>query len=183
MSIKHGFTTVLIILMAATRFHYGEGHENWPDASLAVFFLAGYLSSRISHLVSWLGLAVAIDLLAVTVGGVSSYCLTPAYAALLPAYAGVWLAGAVCRFRQWSPFHPALIGYLLLGCTGAFILSETGFYYYSGQVQVDALHYAEGMIRYYPAYILPSLIYTAALLLMNHVIRRQEDGRLADTGQ
>jgi hypothetical protein len=169
MSKNPGFMTALIILMAVTRFHYGEGHENWPDASLAVFFLAGYLSSRFANLTGLLGLAVGIDVLAVTVGGVSSYCLTPAYVALLPAYAGVWMAGNFCRFRQWSFFNPALAGFLLLACTGAFLISEAAFYYFSGLIQPDILHYAEGMIRYYPAYVVPSLIYAGSLLLARHV--------------
>jgi hypothetical protein len=164
MSITRGFIAVLTVLMGVTRFHYGDGHAFWPDASLAVFFLLGYLSSRPALLAGFLGLAGTIDVLAVTAGGISSYCFTPAYALLLPAYAAVWLAGRYGGCRQWSPLNPALAGLTLLGCSAAFLISEVGFYLYSGIVRSDVLSYAGSMLRYYPSYVLPGLAYVMILL-------------------
>ena len=65
---------------------------------MAVFFLGGlYLRGHLPF-VGLLALAVGIDWAAIELAGVSDFCVTPAYAFLLPAYAVLWYGG-----RAWAP--------------------------------------------------------------------------------
>ena len=84
---------VLAILMGVTRGYHFPSFDHLPSASWVVFFLAGiYLHSR------WvfpalLAEAALLDVAAVTWGGVSNFCVSPAYGFLLPAYGTLWFAG------------------------------------------------------------------------------------------
>ena len=74
----------LAMAMAATRFHHEGTAFALPDASLAVFFLAGAFLSTSGVFIGLLALAGIIDYLAVTSLGVSDYCFSPAYAFMAP---------------------------------------------------------------------------------------------------
>ncbi|MGI9211469.1 MAG: hypothetical protein ACR2HF_03260, partial [Methylococcaceae bacterium] len=129
----------------------------------------GYSCSRRESLPGFLGLAVLIDYLAITVGGISAYCWTPAYAFLLPAYGAVWMAGRYCRTQGLTWADPLLAVLLWGGSSVAFLISELGFYQFSGYVQQDILAYATSMIQYYPSYIVPGVIYVLAILVMARI--------------
>ena len=99
----------LIIIMALTRFGHVGSAFSLPDASLAVFFLAGFTVSGLGFLVLLLLEAGLIDYLAITQFNVSDFCMSPAYLCLNPNLCGVvvcWqlLQGiqrlAFCRFEQ-----------------------------------------------------------------------------------
>src|SRR5690606_9171599 len=90
---------VLAIVMAATRLnHFGLV----PDASWAVFFVAGFY---LCGSVRWafpalMVLAVAVDYFVITSGGQSfwsHYCMSPGYWFLVPAHASMWLGGSLLR--------------------------------------------------------------------------------------
>ena len=93
----------LAALMAATRLnHFGA----IPDASWAVFFIAGFYL-RVS--VRWafpalMATAVAVDYAVITAGGQSfwtHYCVSPGYWFLVSAFAAV----AACHFFAQGGFY------------------------------------------------------------------------------
>ena len=94
---------VLALLMAASRAHVFD-HFSPPDASWAVFFIAGF------HLRGWgrwafpalMALAVGVDWWVITGQGIdfwNHYCVSAAYWFLVPAYAAMWAGGAWLRRR------------------------------------------------------------------------------------
>jgi len=123
----------LTLVMFATRaLHFGPV----PDASWAVFFLAGLYLPGGRPFGLLFGLAVLIDYLATQQFGVSSYCMSPAYPLLLPAYASLWGAGAWLRQTQRSlRLRDAgwIGGGLLLSVSVCFLLTDGGFYWISGR--------------------------------------------------
>ena len=151
----------LMMLMALTRYHSAEASAWLPDASLAVFFLAGLLLTQALMLAAFLLLALAVDYLAITYGGISSYCVSPAYLFLLPAYAALWFAGTRCAGGQQTA--RSLLVWLPGSVSLAFLISEYGFYAFSLYPETaDWQTYSLGVLRYYPSYILPTLAYVAA---------------------
>jgi len=153
---------LLVLIMAATRFHHFGSAIQLPDASLAIFFLAGVYLRPAWFFPLFLATAALIDYVAITVGGVSSWCVTPAYFFLIPTYAAVWVAGRwyAPRHRDsWRTLAP-LIGALALGTTVAFLISNGSFYLFSGRFQdVTTAAYAARVARYLPPYLGYTFIY------------------------
>ena len=152
----------LICLMAATRFHHFGSLATLPDASLAVFFLAGLYLAHARVLALLLIEAALIDFLAVEVGGVSDWCVTPGYALLFPGYGVMWLSGLLCRrFNRLTASAAMLIGGMLTGAASlAFLLSNAGFFGFSGYFpEMSWSEYAGRVAKYYPAYLSSTLIY------------------------
>jgi len=165
LTVKHrlAIAAALAALMAATRFHHFGSAISLPDASLAVFFLAGFYL-RSAWFLPLLLAAAALDYLAVNVGGVSDWCITPAYAFLLPAYASLWLGGR-WYVRQYRPLWRTLVllsGVLLVSVSLAFSISNVGFYLFSGHFEeMSWFEYATRVARYYPSYLIGAFIYVA----------------------
>ncbi|MEJ7745811.1 MAG: hypothetical protein WKF61_03465 [Luteimonas sp.] len=131
--------TLLLIVMAATRANH---LAIIPDASWAVFFVAGF------YLRSWtrwafpllMAMAVAVDYFVISAQGVSfwqHYCVSPGYWFLLPAYFSLWMGGA------WLQRHSDGIRWRTLGLTAASLFvavvvcqlfSQGGFYWLSDSV-------------------------------------------------
>ena len=134
----------LAALMAATRGQaFAPIGQHLPDASLAVFFLAGfYLVGRgagqaLGVFAALFALATAIDLMAIGWGGVSGYCMTPAYWMLVPAYGaafgiGRWYAG---RHQDSAATLPLLVAALLVAGLAAELFASGGFYLFSGRFE------------------------------------------------
>lgn len=144
---------LLIILMAVTRGHHFATINNLPSASWAVFFLAGlYLSGK------WmfpllLTQAALMDFVSITWGGVSSYCVSPAYSMLLPAYGALWLAGRwyASHYQfNWKTLLP-LISSVVLATIISTVLSGGGFYFFSGRyAEPTLIEYAHRFAIYFP---------------------------------
>lgn len=125
----------LVVLMVVTRGHYTAPLFHLQDASWAVFFLAGVYVRPKWVFLMLCGVAVLIDWIAISWGGVSSFCVTPAYTMLLPAFASLWLGG------RWFARHyyetPTSLLYLaLVALTSALlaeIFSSGGFYFLGGR--------------------------------------------------
>lgn len=133
---KHlGIAAALALLVAATHGHHLASALHLPPATWAAFFLAGLTVRRAGLFVFLLAEVVLLDALAVTIGGVSSYCLTPAYGFMLPAYGSLWLAGRwfETRFQPALKSLPALGASLLGGALLAELFSSGGFYFFSGR--------------------------------------------------
>lgn len=143
----------LFALMAATRGHHFASLAHLPSASLAVFFLAGFYVRRAWIFVALLLEAVLLDYTAITYGGVSSFCVTPAYTFLLPAYGSMWLAGNWFAYRYRFAFS-ALVpfgGSLLIGASISELFSSGGFYFFGGRYAEPTLTvFGERLLKYFP---------------------------------
>lgn len=144
---------VLAFLMAFTRSHHWATLHSLPDASWAVFFLAGiYLRPLWVVPVLMLEAALA-DYIAITWGGVSSFCVSPAYWFLIPCYATLYLAGRLyLRHHRlsWAAL-PWLLGCVLAGAALAELFSSGGFYFFSGRFAEPSLaEFAPRLVKYFP---------------------------------
>lgn len=165
---------LLVVLMIVTRGHHFASINVLPSASWAVFLLAGfYLSSRWTF-PSLLSLAAALDLSAVFIGGASNYCLSPAYAMLLPAYGSLWLGG------RWLARHYQPQWFMLLSMTAvvtastalATIFSSGGFYWFSGRyTDPSFVELASRVFDYYPQYLANTAFYVAVAVVCHLAFR------------
>ncbi len=139
--------TILVLLavaLSASRLHHFAAV---PDASWAVFFVAGF------YLRDWarvafpglMALAVLVDVLVVTSQGTpfwQSYCVSPAYAFLLPAYYALW-AGGQWLGRGYRGLAASEAGRLLLALPLAVVachlVAQGSFYWISANVSAPTL--------------------------------------------
>ncbi|MHA6205243.1 hypothetical protein ACXU4B_12530 [Dyella soli] len=134
-----GIFLALALVMAATRIHHFAA---MPDASWAVFFLAGFWlrgSARWAFPLL-MAEAVLVDYLVITGQGMdfwSHYCVSPAYWALVPAYASLWLGGNWLA-RHQRGLHVSTLGLaavaLLAGELVCYVISNGSFYWVSNSV-------------------------------------------------
>lgn len=150
----------LIALMVLTRFHHFGDTLHLPDASLAVFFFAGFYRKK-SFFAFLLAMAELIDYLAIA-NGTSGWCVSPAYVFLIPTYAVMWFAGRYCAtFKSFNASALAVsLGLLTLATTLAFAISNGSFYLFSGRYEAMSLaDYAARIVQYYPLYTGSALVY------------------------
>jgi hypothetical protein len=153
----------LIALMVLTRFHHFGDALHLPDASLAVFFFAGFYRKP-ALLAFLLLLAGLIDYTAIA-SGTSAYCVSPAYFFLIPTYGVMWLAGRYCSHYKALDFIGLSLnfGMLLLASTAAYIISDGSFYLFSGRFSsVSWAQYINSGLQYYLPYVGSTVLYAAA---------------------
>jgi hypothetical protein len=153
----------LIALMVLTRFHHFGDVLHLPDASLAVFFFAGFYRKK-AFFGFLLALAALIDYVAIK-NGTSSWCISPAYVFLIPTYAVMWFAGRYCStFKAMKIAELAKsAGLLILATSAAFAISNGSFYLFSGRYEAVSLAgYFVRVAQYYPSYVGAALIYAVA---------------------
>lgn len=142
----------LALLMLMTRGHHFADINMLPSASWAVFMLAGfYLASKLWFPV-FLGIAVALDLIAVYWGGMSNFCVSPAYGFLLPAYGSLWLAGKwlLSKYQfNWAMLL-TLVLTLVTVTAVASLFSGGGFYWFSGRYTDPSM--VEHFLRFVQSY-------------------------------
>ncbi len=168
------FTLLLIALMGLTRSsHFGDV-LNLPDASLAVFFLAGFYLRSAFVFPLFLTVAVASDYIAIS-HGVSGWCVTPAYVFLIPTYACLWLAGWWYRQHEALTFV-SLVKYsvaVVISCSLAFLISNASFYLLSGYFDALSLgEYAARVAKYYPPYVMSAVYYLALAAIIHVIIKK-----------
>ena len=169
----------LMAFMLATRFHHFGDALHLPDASWAIFFLAGFYLNPL-----WLGAlmleAVAIDAVAIGWMGVSGYCLTAAYGALQLAHGVLWLGG------RWLRRHgvPGLAGVgslavaVLVSGLGAFALSNGAFYWLGGRVvEPNWAQFLQTWVDYAPAYLGIMALYVGVAGLVHGVLTASSEQR------
>lgn len=175
-------------LLIVTRGYHFATLDLLPSASYAVFLLAGvYLAPRWVFPALW-STAAFVDLSAVTVGGVSAFCVSPAYAFLIPAYGGLWLAG-----RYWGATHrwswarvPSLAASLLLGVLVCELLASGGFYFFSGRFPDPTIAgFGPRLATYFPSSLESVLFYVGAAavihvaaVLVSSTVRRHQTARV-----
>lgn len=152
---------ILAALMAATRDHHFGSVTHLPDASLAVFLLAGFYLPRWSFPVLLVE-AGLVDYLAINYGSVSDWCVSPAYGFLIPAYLVLWLGGrfyAAHHSHSWRGLS-LFAAIAWLATSVSFVISSGSFYLFSGRfAEMGAAQYAASMAGYYVQYLAGALLY------------------------
>lgn len=161
----------LMAFMLATRFHHFGDALHLPDASWAIFFLAGFYLGPF-----WLGAlmlqAVAIDVAAVGWMGVPDFCLTSAYAGLQLAYGILWAGGRWFRARGVEGLAglPGLLGAVGVSGLAAFALSNGAFYWLGGRVaEPNWPQFLQTWLDYAPAYLGVMALYVGLAALVHGV--------------
>ena len=143
----------LAALMIATRGQHFATIDRLPSASWAIFFLAGALLRPMWMLPLLFVLASLLDIVSLASGTIGDWCLSPAYWALAPAYAGLWLAGHFyARIHQdrWATL-PRLAAVLAVAALLTYVFSGGGFYFFSGRYPDPTLTgFAARIAQYYP---------------------------------
>lgn len=163
----------LIGLMLATRFHHFGDSLSLPDASLAAFFFAGLWVKGWKFFALLMIEAGVIDYVAISQFSVSDYCISPAYAFLIPTYASLWAAGKYCaRYKTIEPSKLASqFGILFIATTVAFAISNGSFYLLSGKFSdLSWAEYTSRVAQYYPSYLAYTLAYAAVIFLLVTII-------------
>lgn len=149
----------LAALMAATRLnHFGA----IPDASWAVFFIAGfYLRDSLRWAFpALMATAVTVDYLVISASGQSfwsHYCVSPGYWFLVPAHLSMWAGGSLLRrrYRGASVNALALLAVWVVASVAAcHFFAQGGFYWLSDAVANPTV---AGWARNYADWFLPYL--------------------------
>ncbi|MFA6970245.1 MAG: hypothetical protein WC208_02475 [Gallionella sp.] len=160
---------LLVALMAATRMHHFGSSLHLPDASLAVFLLAGFLVASPLLFGALLLEAAALDYVAITHLGVSDYCVTPAYWFLIPTYATLWFAGRYAARIQQNNLRSlgmfSLVSFAAVNV--AFVISNGAFYLFSGRfADVSVVQYAARIAQYYVPYVSGAVVYLVPAVML-----------------
>lgn len=144
---------VLALLVFVTRGDHFASLNNLPSASLAIFFLAGLYLRPKWVFPALLALCVGIDFYVITFNGVSSFCVTPSYAFLLPAYGVLWLAGRWfnTKYSFSSKAILPLVGSVAVSATLSELFSSGGFYFFGGRYADPTFAvFGERLMKYFP---------------------------------
>lgn len=170
----------LAVLMAATRSHHFASVTHLPDASWAVFFLAGFYLRPLWVFPALLGLAAVSDYVGIAWFGVSDFCVSQAYVFLLPAYGALWLAGRwyARHYRFRASTLPILALALLAGATVCELLTSGGFYFFSGRFEETSFaEFGARLVKYFPYALEGIALYIAAAILVHVVFGLAKSGR------
>lgn len=152
---------LLAVLMAATRVHHFGVGAIAPDASTAVYFLAGLTLLSPWWLLALLAEAVALDIFAIGFAGVADACISGGYVLLAPAYGALWLAGRVMRKAERLDFITA--GKFVCAITGGvaafFVIANVGYFFGSEFYALGAPEYTRRVSRYFFYYEVVTLFY------------------------
>ena len=154
---------VLVLMMLLTRSHHWASIHSLPDASWAIFFLLGIYVRALWVVPALIAASVVIDYVAITWGGVSDFCVSPAYWLLIPAYL-VLFAGGRFYVRRHSLSLLGLfrlVSIALAVVVIAELLTSGGFYFFSGRFAEPTL---AGFIPRFEQYF-PRMLGTFALYL------------------
>jgi hypothetical protein len=173
-----GIFIVLALVMAGTRInHFGA----LPDASWAVFFVAGFYlrgSMRWAFPVL-MALAVLVDFLVIRGQGIdfwSHYCVSAGYWFLIAAYAAMWAGGSVLRANVEGIGLPALalLGLSLVAATSVcFVVSNGSFYWLSDSVASPSMSgWMQNMSEWFLPYLGTSAIYVAFAACVHAIAAR-----------
>lgn len=159
----------LALCMAATRSDHFAGELHLPDASAAVFFLAGVYLRPMWIAAALLVEAALIDYAAIAFGGVSSFCISPAYGFLLPAYGALWLAGRWYAVRHRLAFSTLLplAASVVIGGLVSDLFSSGGFYFFSGGFEPNLAEFGARIARYFPSSLATLAFYVAVAAIVH----------------
>ena len=155
---------LLALLMAATRVHHFGIGAIAPDASTAVYFLAGLALASPWWLLLFLAEAVVLDVFAIGIAGVADACISGGYPLLAPAYGALWLAGRTMRKAEQLDWLTA--GKFICAITGGvaafFLIANIGYFFGSEFFALGVPEYTRRVSRYFSYYEMVTLSYAAA---------------------
>jgi hypothetical protein len=165
---------LLAVLMAVTRIHHFGIGTIAPDASTAVFLLAGLLLGSPWWIAAFLLEAVLLDGIAIGFLNVANACISSGYALLAPAYGALWLAGRALRPSERLDLVTAakFVCFTLAGTAAFFVISNVGYYLGSEYAALGVAEYAARVSRYFGFYFAVTLAYVAAGLAVHGAARR-----------
>jgi hypothetical protein len=165
----------LAVLMAATRIHHFGVGSIAPDASTAVFFLAGLMLMSPWWFAAFVAEAMALDALAIGAVGIEAVCVTWGYGLLFAGYFALWLAGRQLRpAARLDLFTAGKLVCLAAGGVAAFFaISNLGYYFGGGYDDaMGAAEYVARVGRYFSFYLTVTLGYGAAGIALLMLARR-----------
>lgn len=153
------------LVMFVTRVgHFGE-YGGPPDASWAVFFLAGLWLRDARMLPAFFALGWGADLAAFSLG-TPNVASSPAYLFLLPAYGALWAAGQWVGSRAEHRL-PRVAVAVLGSAAVAFAVANLGMYLFSPPATPMGLStFAAQVVGWFPGYLLTMSVYVASGLLI-----------------
>lgn len=162
----------IALMIIVTRGHHFASIDFLPSASYAAFFIAGYFLRSTLMFIALLALCAGLDMAAVTWGGVSNFCVTPAYGFLLPAYGTMWLAGRwTASNTSWqlsSLFN--LTGAVVVASAIAEVFSSGGFYFFGGRYPDPTMvEFGARLLKYFPKQ-LEAIAFWVVVALIAHVV-------------
>ncbi len=168
-----GIAVVFSLILWATRGQHVASMISLPDATWAIAFMLGFLLSPILFVIV-LVQAFVIDYLAM-----GNYLFNFAYAALIPAYLALWLAGRWLRqhFEQQGfkigQFAVALIG----GVAICELISSGAFYFQKSNASL--LGFAEIFGTYFFGNLFFTLCHIAVASLAFYLVTETSKKKLA----
>lgn len=173
-SVNHGskrtifIALALLIAMWLTRSHHFASLDVLPDVSWAAFFIAGLFAAGWLVAAGLMLNAGLIDYLAL-LGGVSDYCVTPAYPFLIPTYLTLWAAGRWAGMPldlHWRSLLRVATA-CVLGVPAAFVISNASFYAFAGYfADMSAFAYMLAVAGYFPAFLESTALYSLVALVV-----------------
>ena len=169
----------LALAMAVTRIHH---FDVLPDASWAIFFLAGFWlrgSARWAFPLL-MAEAVLVDFVVITQQGMnfwSQYCVSPAYWFLISAYGALWLGGSWLARHQLGLRMPTLglaVLALLVSEAVCYLISNGSFYWISASVPLprSTASWFANLGDWYLPFLAGTAVYVALGALL-HVLATQ----------
>lgn len=153
----------LLALMALTRTEYPGFSVIIPDASWAVFLLAGFFLRQARYFIVFALAAWGLDIYAFRTDLAAAYCFTPGYIALVFTWMALWFGGRLVNTD--SPRAPLLLTAIALPTAFvAFVISNLGYYLYSvyGET-MTAVEYSIAVAKYLPWYEATTVAYTGLI--------------------
>ncbi|MEJ2408166.1 MAG: hypothetical protein P8Y48_02225 [Novosphingobium sp.] len=157
---------ILAAVMLLTRSHAVTHLVHIPSTALASFFVLGYFVRRFTGFVGLFALGYAIDVVSISMLGVSNFCYTPAYAMLVPAYATMWLAGRyAARMPERLQSLPGMAVLLVAATFVSHLFSSGGFYFLGGRYPDPTIaEFLPRIARYFPFSLMSSLMWSGVVV-------------------
>lgn len=171
-----GFCALTMLMVLTRSGHLGTAWS-LPDATWPVLYLAGfYFGSQWRWALPFLlCTAVAVDFVVIRYFGVSSYCVTVAYAFMLPAYSTLWLGGAWMR-RTYHHEPRDLLRCAMsfaLAASLCFLVTDASFYWLGGRVAQPSLAgWWARIMHWYPYFLGVSFIYIGIAAVLHAAFAR-----------
>lgn len=160
-------TTLLALVMAVTRLgHFGE-YGGPPDASWAVFFLAGLWLREARLFPAFFVLGWVVDLAAFALGTPTD-CYSIAYLFLIPAYGSLWWAG------RWAA--EGGLGRIAVAVPASaavtFFFANLGMYWLAPSTSAPTLaSFVAAVAGYFPGYLLTMAANVAVGLVAQNILQ------------
>lgn len=168
-----GIAVVFSLILWATRGQHVASMMSLPDATWAIAFMLGFLLSPILFLIV-LVQAFVIDYLAM-----GNYLFNAAYAALVPAYLALWLAGRWLRqhYEQHGFRVSRVLVALISGVAICELISSGAFYLQKSNASLAG--FAELFGTYFFGNLFFTLCYVAIASLAFYLVTETSKKKLA----